>query len=337
MKNFPIHPTYLKQIFIPIFREFLISKGLIEIYTPTLCKSVAIEPELRCFETRSIIDKKTSYLLPTSPEFYLKKMLYRLSKKTKGVFAISNSFRDEHKSSSHAHEFTMIEWYMHDTYYLDFQQQFQELFRFIHTYFTSHDYFSSVNNWNLSVTQKKVLLDNISNIALSYQKIIHYNLPDLFKKTYQQTLSPNASLQELLKVAKIYFPYQTFDNATEIEMFSLLYDYLIQTNLKDKTFSATSLYPQCVSALSKTDKNGWIQRIEFFMNGLEIANGCQELDNETELKKRWQQHAMSLQSPIDQEVLSSCESMQNTSGIALGLERFLMQLFKIPTIDLFSF
>lgn len=88
-------------------------------------------------------------------------------------------------------------------------------------------------------------------------------------------------------------------------------------------------YPSIISPLCKPKKDNPLlaERFEFYMNGIELANGNTENTNIESVKK-------GLRKPLDKEFLSSLKKMQNASyaGVGLGLDRLTMILTKSDRI-----
>lgn len=90
-------------------------------------------------------------------------------------------------------------------------------------------------------------------------------------------------------------------------------------------------YPTWQSALA-TERNGYADRFEVYLGGIEIGNCFAEEINPSILRKRFQSSATKRQTmgkpphPIDEELLDSTPRMPRTSGIAIGLDRLVMAL-----------
>lgn len=94
-------------------------------------------------------------------------------------------------------------------------------------------------------------------------------------------------------------------------------------------------YPASQAALAETDTdsqgNQIAKRFELYLNGLEIANGYQELTDSVEQRRRFesdnqQRRSMGCEEiPIDENLIAALASgMPACSGVALGLDRLLM-------------
>jgi len=304
-------------------RNYLVSCGLIEVFTPTLVNSGAIEPYLDCFGV-------DNYFLPTSPEFSLKKSLL-IYDKDSGIFEIAHSFRKEELSSAHSHEFFMAEWYKRETFYLDLMGDLKAIIE--------QCGINSSEKFELSVHQ---LFKNVYNIDL----FSNSNLDDYIK--FSNTVFNKIEKSNEYK----YTPENiSFSVDKMSEIFTLLLDNALarffeqQNNLKKDGGRKIVLflydYPSFARGMAKLNSDGWAMRIEMFINGLEIASGYQELDNENELKELWslnnnvRQKNQKRIHPVDHMVLHSASRMKGISGMALGIDRLVMALYDIDEISLF--
>ncbi len=96
-------------------------------------------------------------------------------------------------------------------------------------------------------------------------------------------------------------------------------------------------YPACQAALARLDKDQHGQliarRFEVFLNRVELANGYYELVDPVEQQSRFDadlalRHAAGKPAaPIDKKLLAAMEvGLPACSGVALGIDRLLMQL-----------
>lgn len=93
--------------FVWAVRDHFRRRGFLEVDPPLLAPAAGMEPHLDPFEVRGWATGRAAFL-PTSPEFYLKKLV------AAGVprcFALGPAFRDEEPSRHHAPEFLLLEWY----------------------------------------------------------------------------------------------------------------------------------------------------------------------------------------------------------------------------------
>ena len=91
-------------------RRFFDAEGFLEVETPIAVRSPGLEPHLEAFATDEIgPDRRSETLyLHTSPEYAMKRMLGR---GLGDIYQLARVFRNGERSSTHAPEFTMLEWY----------------------------------------------------------------------------------------------------------------------------------------------------------------------------------------------------------------------------------
>ena len=97
-------------------------------------------------------------------------------------------------------------------------------------------------------------------------------------------------------------------------------------------------YPVEAAALSRT-RGDVAERWEFYWDGMEIANCFGELCDKAEQAQRFNEAKIKRielgesDYPIDGEFLEAVEAIGSASGVALGIERLLMVLFKAESIS----
>lgn len=306
---------FINQV-IADLRLYFSKENIFSFASPAFVQSGAMEAYLDVF---SVMGEHGKYCLPSSPEFSLKKALAVYPQFVTGVYDIAHAFRDEPFSIWHRHQFTMVEWYCKNKSYLDIPQSVQPLLEVM-----------------LESGKKNSLLGDGSLEILKDVKVV--SVTELFQKILQFELLPNTSFSELEALSKqhhVYFTAQKRNLDHDwVELYTVLFDELIEPHLK-KLASVVFVkdYPPLTAAMAKINNNGWASRIECYIRGIEIANGYQEMDDAFALKKFWQKNNQMRLSqnkpihPIDEQVLQASKSLQNTCGIALGLERTLLALF----------
>ena len=97
-------------------------------------------------------------------------------------------------------------------------------------------------------------------------------------------------------------------------------------------------YPVAAAALSRT-RGDVAERWEFYWRGMELANCFGELCDSGEQTRRFNEakekriELGEADYPIDGEFLEAVEAIGSASGVALGIERLLMVLFKVSSIS----
>lgn len=98
-------------------RIFFITRGYLEIDTPSLIPAPAIESHLDAIQAGT-------FYLQTSPELCMKRLLAAGYPR---LFQICHCWRDKERGSRHLPEFTMLEWYRSDADYNDLMLETVEL------------------------------------------------------------------------------------------------------------------------------------------------------------------------------------------------------------------
>ncbi|MCX7121490.1 MAG: hypothetical protein NTZ67_06925, partial [Gammaproteobacteria bacterium] len=98
-------------------------------------------------------------------------------------------------------------------------------------------------------------------------------------------------------------------------------------------------FPPTQAALSIVD-NGVAQRFELYINGSEIANGFHELTDAAEQQRRFEKNQFDRRNnnqavpEIDHYFIEALKSgLPNCAGVAIGLDRLLMQFAKTKNIQ----
>ncbi|RIY35210.1 elongation factor P--(R)-beta-lysine ligase [Psittacicella gerlachiana] len=280
-------------------RDFFDNKGLIEVETPILAQAAVTDVHLDSFTTNYL---GKEYFLNTSPEFHMKRLLAGGSGP---IYQICKCFRLEPTSRKHNPEFTMLEWYQPNYSLQRLLDEVEELF--------------------------KVFFD--------FTVLERYTYEYIFKK-YLGVSPLDASHRELVELAKNYGLYhaEKYDKDTILEF---LFSTCIEPYLGQENPVAIYNYPASQAALAQitAEDPRTAQRAEVFYRGIELANGFYELTNWEQQKERFQadlyQRASNNQDTIafDQKFLAALKhGMPQASGIALGLDRFIMLVMQEASI-----
>lgn len=101
-------------------------------------------------------------------------------------------------------------------------------------------------------------------------------------------------------------------------------------------------YPACQSSLArvKSEDQRLVDRVEVFINGIELGNGYFELTDPVEQQQRFDIERKTRKNKglpeanIDSYFLNAIESgLPDCSGMAIGLDRLLMLITDSKTID----
>ena len=290
-------------------RAFFAQRGVLEVETPLLCRSTAVDPYLESFSVSSLgsqtshASQAASYL-QTSPEFPMKRLLAAGSGP---IYQISKAFRCDEQSARHNPEFTLLEWYQPGYSLLDLQHELVDLLRAIAEAL-------GVDGWGTTV--------NSDTYGVLFESVIG--------------LDPHTcSIEELAGIGKQKINL-VGDDLTRDAWLDLLMSHLVEPEMPSGLFVLTD-FPSGQAALAEieADSKGRsvAKRLELYIDGVELANGYQELIDPEEQRRRFeadnQQRALlgfpSL--PIPEHLLSALVTgLPPTSGIAVGVDRLLMKL-----------
>lgn len=111
----------------------------------------------------------------------------------------------------------------------------------------------------------------------------------------------------------------------------------IEPALPHNTLVFIDEFPATQAALAKVVNNAQgvavAQRFEVFFNGMELANGYQELTNAKQQLQRFQHELQGTQRPHDAHLISALEQgLPDCAGVALGLDRVLLHLLEADHI-----
>ena len=281
-------------------RAYFSDRGVLEVETPLISMAGNTDPEIQSIRT------DTGGYLRTSPEFPLKRLLAASSG---DIFELGRVFRAGESGRSHNPEFTMLEWYRTGFSYHQLMDEVADLVRFC-----GHGKF---NQW--------------PEQRLSYRQLFLHHL-DLDPFT--------ADSQELSAVAKKR-------GFTDIELehrqwLDLLISLVIQPALPEETLTFIYDFPAEQAALARIRPGTppLAERFELYLGRTELANGYQELTDASEQRKRFnaentlRKKRGEVICEVDHHLIAALEhGMPVCAGIALGVDRLLMDLCDAKTID----
>jgi len=284
-------------------RLFFAKKDVLEVETPLLGETTVTSPYISSLE---VINSPKNYYLQTSPEYAMKRLLCEYSNQS--IFQICKSFRKEEIGSLHHIEFSMLEWYRLNFSIFDLMNEIEEL----------------VNLF------KEV-------------KITQYTYQEIFLK-YLNIDPLEISFNNLLKKFKELIIFQSEDSYNQLDfddMLQQLFCKYIEPNL---TAAFVYYFPKSQAALAKInpEDSKCANRFELYLNGIEIANGYDELLDAESYKIRFSKENKIREEQglniieFDKKLLSALESsnnLPNCSGVALGLDRLLMYVLDSNNIE----
>jgi lysyl-tRNA synthetase class 2 len=239
------------------------------------------------------------WFLQTSPELCMKRLL---AANFPRIFQISKCFRAAERGSKHLPEFTLLEWYV---------AQF---------------------DYNQLMDQCEAMLIRAFKDMGHTQNI-----------TWQDTKISLASPWERLRVADAfsrYTPISLQDALHEDKFDEIMVEYIEpRLGIDRPTFIYD--YPAKLAALAKIKKidSTVAERFELYIGGLELANGFSELTDTREQRQRFEkaQAARAAKNwarySMPEKFLTALQTLPESAGIALGIDRLAMILADTATID----
>jgi lysyl-tRNA synthetase class 2 len=289
-----------------LLRAFFVEGSVLEVDTPSLATTSVTDINIESINAQ--MGNSLGYL-QTSPEFFMKRMLAAGSG---DIYYLGKAFRDSEQGSRHNPEFTLLEWYRVGW---DEYQLIAEVEALI------SEAFKTLNN-------SKITIERIS-------------YSDCFEQILQ--FDPHTASLELLQATVLNLGYKGWDNETSANCLDLLFSEMIEPNLPTGLVTIVD-YPVCQAALAQTyvDEKGRLvsRRFEVFLDGIELANGYFELRDAEQQKERFKQDInlrkkankpkITLDEKLDQAMQAGLPAC---SGVAFGVDRLLMQLCKVNSID----
>jgi lysyl-tRNA synthetase class 2 len=298
-------------------RGFFMNKAVLEVETPLLCHAVGTDPNLAFFATDYDFPPLQQRLfLQTSPEFAMKRLLAAGSG---SIYQICKAFRNGEAGRFHNPEFTLLEWYRVG---FDLSQLMDEIEELILCLFAA----------------ERLPLAGVQRY--SYQTI------------FQQYTGLDALTFSYERYCAFAMAHDLPDSVTLCEYnhslwLDFLFSHCVQPQLGDNRLIMVYDYPACQSSLARINTNDSriTDRVELFINGVELGNGYYELSDATEQNRRFvaeiaERQQKKLPTVVkDEHLLAALNAgLPNCAGIAIGLDRLLMLLSKNAAIsDVLSF
>ena len=272
--------------------------------------SIGSVPEPTIEPLHTRYSDKTNLFLQTSPELAMKRLLAAGSG---AIFQIAKVFRDNEVGRWHSPEFSMLEWYRPGFNQTDLIKEVDEFLQ--------------------------MLLQCEPAECLDYCELFeqHTNLHPL-----------NTSLAELQAYLENVQDSHGLDRDTCLQ---LIISQQIEPKLGINRPTVITNFPASQAALARkrVDNPQLAERFEFYVQGIELANGFHELSDPVEQRQRFEKDLLTRQElnlpihPVDENFLAALEhGLPDCSGVALGLDRLLMlitgakhihEVLAFPTFD----
>ena len=283
-------------------RAFFAQRGVLEMDTPVLSRTTVTDPAI---ESLSLVDGGERIYLQTSPEYQMKRLL---AAGAPSMVRIGPVFRAEESGRLHNPEFTMIEWYRVG---FDLQQLMDEVAALVDLVLGSERY-----------------------RTVTYHQLLHEGAGvDAFESGMSDLIAA------LDRFGAELSPGVAGDRRALLD---LLVTHALESFGAGRVFMTD--YPADQAALARLvrDSSGRsvAARFELIIDGVEVANGYDELADADVMEKRMNtdrelRRAAGRHEPAhDRRLLAAMRhGMPRCSGVALGFDRLMMRKLGAARIE----
>lgn len=277
-------------------RSYFAAHGVLEVETPILSAGAVSDPHIESLSTR-IAGRPNPWFLSTSPEFPMKRLLAAGSG---DIYQVCKVFRDAEIGRWHNCEFTMIEWYR-----LGFDDH--------------------------------ALMSEVETLAAALLAP-HRRLAPAERLTYAEALQRHAGVDihadsdAALEHAAAAHGIDSPAGLDRDAKLDLLMGVVAGPQLGRDRPCFICDYPASQASLArlKPGSPAVAARFEFYLDGIELANGFHELANASEQRARFTQDLAvrgtrgQAQPPMDERLLAALQAgMPDCAGVALGFDRLV--------------
>ena len=291
-------------------RRFFDDRGVAEVTTPVLGASGVSDLHI---QSLSLVDDGQSWFLQSSPEYSMKRLL---ASGSGSIYQICPAFRAGELGSKHNTEFSMLEWYR-----VGFS--LEELVAEVATLLQQ----------TLDVNQVQTSKFRFTTYRELFTSRFDVNPHDAGIETLRGLIfAENLASDHIDNID---------DDATFNECLDLLFTRCIEPGLDEPTFVLE--FPAGQAALAKIVTNDHCdvvaRRFELYWQGMELANGYDELTDPAELRQRFEKNNTQrvarglIEMAPDKKLLASMSELPDCAGVAIGLDRLVMLLSGKTSID----
>lgn len=285
-----------------LIRDFFAERGVLEVETPILSEAGNTEPNIESFTAAfngPAAARPGPRWLRTSPEYPLKRLL------AAGVgdcYELGRVFRNGEAGRHHNPEFTMLEWYR-----------------------IGWDHLGLIDETVALVQAALAMVGRTARLrSLTYRELFVQAL----------ALDPFGAPIEDLGVPLAGFGIRG-EGLTRDDWLDLLITHRIQPAFPADQITVVRDWPasQCALARIRPGTPPVAERFELYLGSYELANGYHELTDAAEQRARFEHDRVrrrerdQVEPPLDERLLAALgDGLPACAGVALGIERLLMQL-----------
>ena len=275
-------------------RDFFAARGVLEVETPILSASAVSDPQIESLTTR-VTGVAAPFHLGTSPEFPMKRLIAAGSG---DIYQVCKVFRDGERGRWHNPEFTMIEWYR-----LGFDDAAM---------------MSEVEEFAALLLSPRRRTEAAERLTYADALRRHAGV-DAFADS-DATLAQAAADRGVVC-------------RTELDrdaLLDLLMGTIVGPRLGRERPCFICDYPASQASLARLKPGlpSVAARFEFYVDGIELANGFHELADAHEQRARFAQDRATRRArgqpehPLDERLLAALQAgMPDCAGVALGFDR----------------
>ncbi len=301
---------------ISAFREYLDSRGIIEVETPILQPLYGGAAARPFITHHNALD--VDFYLRIADELYLKRLIVG---GFNGVYEISKDFRNEGMDRTHNPEFTMMELYVaYKDYYWMMEFVENMIYEIAMKVFGTSEFEIEGKRINFKPPWNRIsMVDKIKD--KTGIDVLEISRDELFAK-----------------VKNLGVELEGDENKGKLidELFSVA----VEPELIEPTFVLD--YPIEISPLAKKhrEKSGLVERFEGYVVGREICNAFSELNDPIDQKERFIEQKKAADAgdeeavnQIDEDYVQALEyGMPPTAGLGIGIDRIVMLMTNQPSI-----
>ncbi|HKZ09824.1 MAG TPA: EF-P lysine aminoacylase EpmA [Rhodanobacteraceae bacterium] len=296
-----------------LIRDFFAERQVVEVETPILSAAGNTEPNIDGFSTTfagPIGAGARERFLRTSPEYPLKRLL---ADGFVDCYELGRVFRNGEAGTSHNPEFTMLEWYRVG---FDHRRLMLECAQFVRA--------------ALALVERDAEVS-----AASYREWFRRGLG----------MDPFAADETALRAPLSEFRIDP-EGLTRDDWLDLLVTHCLQPALPDHALTIVYDFPasQCSLARIRPGHPPVAERFELYLGQHELANGYHELNDAAEQRARFEHDNARRRArgqrelPIDENLLAVLDRLPDCAGVALGVDRLLMDMLGTANIrDVLAF